>query len=54
MSGEDSTYGSGQNKNVVPYDYGNKKADSGKVPMFNGDLKEFSWWKPTSTIMSWV
>jgi len=45
MSGEDSTYGSGQNNNVVPYDYGNKKADSGKVPKFNGDPKEFSWWK---------
>jgi len=45
MSGEDSTYGSSQNNNVVPYDYGNKKADSGKVPKFNGDPKEFSWWK---------
>jgi len=45
MSGEDSTSGSGQNNNVVRYDYGNKKDDSGKVPKFNGDLKEFSWWK---------
>jgi len=45
MSGEDPTSGSGQNNNVVPYDYGNKKADSGKVPKFNGDPEEFSWWK---------
>jgi len=29
----------------VPYDYGNKKANSGKVPKFNGDPEEFSWWK---------
>jgi len=42
MSGEDSTSGSGS---VVPYDYGDKKAESGKVPKFNGDPKEFSWWK---------
>jgi len=45
MSGEDSTYGFGQNNNVVPYDYSNKKADSSKVPKFNGDPEEFSWWK---------
>ena len=45
MSSEDSTYGSGQNNNVVPYDYGNKKDDSGKVSKFNGDPEEFSWWK---------
>jgi len=45
MFGEDSTSGSGQNNNVVPYDYGSKKADSGKVSKFNGDPKEFSWWK---------
>jgi len=45
MSGKDSTYGSGQNNNVVSYDYGNKKADSCKVPKFNGDPEEFSWWK---------
>jgi len=45
MSGEDSTSGSGQNNNVVPYDYGSKKADSGKVSKFNGDPEEFSWWK---------
>jgi len=43
MSGEDST--SSQNNNVVAYDYGDKKADSSKVPKFNGDLEEFSWWK---------
>ena len=40
MYGEDSTSGS-----VVPYDYGNKKADYGKVPKFNGDPEEFSWLK---------
>jgi len=45
MSGEDSTSGSGQNNNDVPYDYGNKKADSSKVPKFKGDPEEFSWWK---------
>jgi len=45
MSDEDSTSGSGQNNNVVPYDYGSKKADSGKVPKFNGDPEEFSSWK---------
>jgi len=32
MSGEDSTSGQNINNNVVPYDYGDKKADSGKVP----------------------
>jgi len=37
---EDSTSGA-----AVPYDYGDKKAESGKVPKFNGDPKEFSWWK---------
>jgi len=39
---EDSTSGSGA---VLPYDYGDKKAESGKVPRFNGDPEEFSWWK---------
>jgi len=34
MSAEDSTSGSGA---IVPYDYGDKKAESGKVPKFNGD-----------------
>jgi len=29
---------------VVPYDYSDKKVDSGKVPKFNGDPEEF-WWK---------
>jgi len=45
MSGEDSTSGQNNNNNVVLYDYGNKKADPSKVPKFNGDLEEFSWWK---------
>jgi len=43
MSGED-TFAS-RNNNVVPYDYGDKKVESGKVSKFNGDPKEFSWWK---------
>ena len=43
MFGEDS--GQNNNNNVVPYDYGDKKADSGKIPMFNGDREELSWWK---------
>ena len=43
MSGEGPS--SPQNNNVVPYDYGGKKSDSGKVPKFNGDSEEFSWWK---------
>jgi len=49
MSAESSvsgSAGSGGNHNVVPYDYNDKKADSGKVPKFNGDPEEFSWWKP--------
>jgi len=41
MSGEDTS----RNNNDVPYDYGDKKAESVKVPKFNGDLEEFSWWK---------
>jgi len=40
-----SGFGFGGNRNVVPYDYNDKKADSGKVSKFNGDLEEFSWWK---------
>jgi len=40
LSGEDTSTIS-----VVPYDYGDKKDESGKVPKFNGDPKEFSWWK---------
>jgi len=32
----------GQNNNDVPYDYGDKKTDSGKVLKFNGDPEEFS------------
>jgi len=39
MSGEDTS------TSVVPYDYGDKKAESGKVPKFNRDPEEFSWWK---------
>ena len=42
MFAEDSTSGSGV---VVAYDYGEKKDESGKVPRFNGDPEEFSWWK---------
>jgi len=45
MSGESFVSGSGGNHNDVPYDYSDKKADLGKVPKFNGDPKEFSWWK---------
>jgi len=37
MSGESSVSSSGGNHNVVPYDYSDKKADSGKVRKFNGD-----------------
>ena len=49
MSAEESTSRSGTSHSGadVPYDYGygDKKAESGKVPRFNGDLEEFSWWK---------
>jgi len=44
-AGESSVSGSSVNHNDVSYDYGDKKADSGKVPKFNGDPEEFSWWK---------
>ena len=44
-AGESSVSGSGVNHNTVSYDYGDKKADSGKVPKFNGDPEEFSQWK---------
>jgi len=37
--------GSGGNHNAIPYDYSDKKVDSGKVSKFNGDPEEFSWWK---------
>ena len=43
MSTEDTS--TSRNNNVVPYDYGDKKAKSGKVPKFNGGPEEFSWWK---------
>jgi len=45
MFGESSISGSGGNYNVVPYDYSDKKADSGIVPKFNRDPEEFSLWK---------
>jgi len=45
MSGEDTSTFTSRNKTAVPYDYGDKKAESGKVPKFNGDPEEFSWWK---------
>jgi len=44
MSGESFVSGFGGNHNDVPYDYSDKKADSGKVPKFNGDPEEFSRW----------
>jgi hypothetical protein len=45
MSGDTSGSRSGPNHTVVSYDYGdNKKSNSGKVPKFNGDPEEFSWW----------
>ena len=43
MSSEDTS--TSRNNNVVPYDYGDNKAESGKVPKFNEDPEEFSWWK---------
>jgi len=45
MSGESSVSSFGGNHNVVPYDYSDNKADSGKILKFNGDPEEFSWWK---------
>jgi len=50
MSGEESTSRSGTSQSggaSIPYDYsyGDKKSESRKVPRFNGDLEEFSWWK---------
>jgi len=47
MSAKSSVSGSGSggNHSVVPSDYNDKKADSGKVPKFNGDPEVFSWWK---------
>jgi len=44
-AGESSVFGSGGNHNFVPYDYNDKKADSGKILNFNGDPKEFPYWK---------
>jgi len=57
MSAEDTS--TSRNNNAVPYEYGDKKVESGKVPKFNGDKKvesgkvpkfngdpeEFSCWK---------
>jgi len=50
MFAEESTSRSGTSHSggaTVPYDYGygDKKAESGEVPRFNGDPEEFSWWK---------
>jgi len=50
MSAKESTSRSGTSHSggaAVPYDYGygDKKAESGKVPRFNGNPEEFSWWK---------
>jgi len=49
MFAEESTSRSGTSHSgaAIPYDYGygDKKAESGKVPRFNGDREEFSWWK---------
>jgi len=49
MSAEESIshFGTSHSGAAVPYDYGygDKKAESGKVPRFNGDPEEFSWWK---------
>ena len=50
MSAESSVSGSGSagsggNHHAVSYDYSEKKTDSAKVPKFNGDPEEFSWWK---------
>jgi len=44
-AGKSSVSSSCGNHNVVSYDYSDMKADSGKIPKFNGDLEEFSWWK---------
>ena len=43
MSGESFVSGSSGNHNALPYDYSDKKADSGRVPKFDGDPEEFSW-----------
>jgi len=47
MYAEESTsrFGASHSVVAVPYDYGDKKAESGKVSRFNGDPEEFSWWK---------
>jgi hypothetical protein len=46
MSSDTSVSGSGPNHTAVSYDYGdNKKSSIGKIPKFNGDHEEFSWWK---------
>ena len=58
MSAEESTSRSGTSHSgaAVPYDYGygDKKAESGKVPDLMEILKNFLGGKPTSTVMSWV
>jgi len=46
MFSDEPSSSQNRDNHIVPYDYGNnKKSDSGKVPKFNGDPEEFSWWK---------
>ena len=40
-----SVEGTSTSSVAVPYDYGDKKTESSKVPKFKGDPEEFSWWK---------
>jgi hypothetical protein len=45
MSSDTSSSGPAHN-HALPFDYGdNKKSNFGKIPKFNGDPEEFSWWK---------
>jgi hypothetical protein len=41
----DTSSSESRNNNDVPYDYGDKKSNFGKIPKFNGEPEEFSWWK---------
>jgi len=41
-----------RNNNTVPYDYGDKKAESDKFQILMEILKNFLGGKPTSTVMS--
>jgi len=54
MSGEDSTSGSGQNNNVVPYIMVIRKLILVKFQSLMEILKSSLGGKPTSTVMSWV